>query len=183
LVVPPYNIIKDMNTETRFVAILGWSGSGKTTLLVESLRECSRRGIAASAAKCAHHDPDAAPAGKDSTLFRQAGARASLYIGERGMARFEAAPEIRDRAFFEAQFPEDDLVFLEGVTVEGALRVQVSGAARTEAELKFPLGEIDILVTDDEALREAAMATGIRTLRPSGAASLIDIAMEDEHGT
>ncbi|MDP3178220.1 MAG: molybdopterin-guanine dinucleotide biosynthesis protein MobB [Spirochaetaceae bacterium] len=172
-----------MRAKERFISILGWSGSGKTSLLVEALRECSRRGIVASAAKCAHHDPDAAPAGKDSTLFQAAGARASLYIGERGMARFQAAPEIRDRAFFDAQFPEEDLIFLEGLTIEGALRVLTGGAARTQTELKFPLDEIDVLVSDDEALRAAALEAGAVALRPGDAAALIDLAMEEQHGT
>lgn len=172
-----------MKAKARFISILGWSGSGKTSLVVEALRECARRGITASAAKCAHHDPDAAPAGKDSTLFRAAGARASLYIGERGMARFETAPESRDRAFFEAQFPENDLVFLEGVRIDGALRVLTGGAARTRTELKFPLGEIDVLVSDDQALRAAALEAGVRVLGSGEAAALIDLAMEEQHGT
>jgi molybdopterin-guanine dinucleotide biosynthesis protein MobB len=158
-----------------FVSVLGWSNSGKTTLIVRALEECARRGIPAAAIKRARHDPDVAPEGKDSTLYLEAGALASVYVGDRTSARYERSPAVQDLAYFESMLPsEAALAFLEGAAVEGAVVVLAAGGASSLPELKRPAGECSVLIADDPSLREAAAATGILVLASSEIAKLID---------
>jgi molybdopterin-guanine dinucleotide biosynthesis protein MobB len=134
-----------------FVSVIGWSGTGKTTLIVRALEECLRRGIAASAAKRARHEADIDPGGKDSARFLVAGARASLYVGDRTSARFTRSPGKQDAAFYSSFLTDERLVFLEGTRVDGAVTVQVAGSAHDQAGLKLPLSDCDILIAEDPA--------------------------------
>lgn len=165
-----------------FVSVLGWSGTGKTRLVAGALAECRRRGLAAAAVKRAHHEPDLAPAGKDSTLFLEAGALASLYVGDRGSALFLPSPAAPDRGFYERLLPGADIVFLEGARAEGALVVLVGGGAKEPAELKLPPAEADILVTADRGLALAGREAGLEVLDPDEFETLVDI-MEARRGT
>jgi len=163
-----------------FVSVIGWSGSGKTSLVARALAECKRRGIAAAAAKRSHHEAAVAPAGKDSTAYLEAGAIASLYVGDRSLAFYAPTPELQDRGFYEAMLGGARIVFLEGAEVEGAVRVLVAGGARSPAELKRPASEFDILVAEDSSL--AAGAPDVAVFRPGDIGAIID-RLEARHGT
>jgi molybdopterin-guanine dinucleotide biosynthesis protein MobB len=171
-----------MEPEKAFVTVLGYSSTGKTTLITAALRACVRRGVKASAAKCVRHDYDVAPSGKDSTLFLEAGASASLFVGRSRAVLYEAAPEERDKAFFSARLPDSEIVFLEGALVDGALRVLTAGDAKKESDLKLRLCDIDILATDDPGLIAAASAAGKAVIAPGDGDALVDM-VEVRHGT
>ena len=164
------------------MSTIGWSGSGKTTLVVQALEECRRRGIPAAAAKAAHHEPDVAPTGKDSTAFLGAGALASLYMGDNGAALFMPSPPAPDAAFFQSLFPDAELVFLEGLELDGAFVAQTARAGSEESKLKRPLAEVDLLVTDDPGIAASARAVGTAVLDPAEIPRLVDI-LEARNGT
>lgn len=56
----------------------GWSGAGKTTLIKQLIPALIEKGIRLSIIKHAHHSFDVDTPGKDSYLFRKAGARQTL---------------------------------------------------------------------------------------------------------
>jgi molybdopterin-guanine dinucleotide biosynthesis protein B len=58
----------------KIFGLAGWSGSGKTTLLAGLIPELTRRGVAVSTIKHAHHRFDIDTPGKDSYEHRRAGA-------------------------------------------------------------------------------------------------------------
>ncbi len=167
-------------SKVSFVSVVGWSGSGKTTLISKAIEECRRRGIIAGAAKRARHDADVALEGKDSSLFLKAGAVASLYVGDHSTARFEASPALQDRAFYERLLPGAAIVFLEGASVEGAIRVLVAGGARHAGELKRPISECDILVSREDIPAEGLPAP--RLIHPDSIGDLVDF-LEAQYGS
>lgn len=165
---------------TLFVSVIGWSGSGKTSLVVRALAECKRRGIAAAAAKRAHHEAAVAPEGKDSTAYLEAGAIASLYIGDQGIALLGPRPESLDKAFYQSLLPGAETIFLEGAYVEGAIRILVAGGAQSPSELKRPLSECDILVAADPSIAVGIPAPVV--FRPDDIEAIIEY-LEAHRGT
>lgn len=70
----------------RIFGLAGWSGSGKTTLVTRLLPELTRRGIAVSTLKHAHHNFDVDQPGKDSWRHREAGASEVMIASSRRWA-------------------------------------------------------------------------------------------------
>ena len=96
--------------------LAGWSGSGKTTLLTRLIPELSRRGLAVSTVKHAHHRFDLDQPGKDSHTHREAGATEVLIASS---ARWALMHELRgadEPALPEllARMSPVDLVLVEG---------------------------------------------------------------------
>lgn len=96
--------------------VIGWKNSGKTTLMVRLVEEFSRRGYSVSAIKHAHHRFDIDHPGRDSYLFREAGARQVALASPR---RWAFMHELRGEE--EPRFPEIlshfgpcDLILVEG---------------------------------------------------------------------
>ncbi len=96
--------------------VIGWKNSGKTTLMVRLVEEFSRRGYSVSAVKHAHHSFDIDHPGRDSYLFREAGARQVALASPK---RWAVMHELRDEE--EPRFKEIlshigpcDLILVEG---------------------------------------------------------------------
>ena len=70
----------------RVFGLAGWSGSGKTTLVARLLPELTRRGLAVSTVKHAHHSFDLDQPGKDSWRHREAGASEVMIASARRWA-------------------------------------------------------------------------------------------------
>ncbi|HET6160443.1 MAG TPA: molybdopterin-guanine dinucleotide biosynthesis protein B [Dongiaceae bacterium] len=77
----------------KILGLGGWSGAGKTTLLAKLIPELTRRGVAVSTMKHAHHGFDVDQPGKDSYVHRQAGATEVLIASEK---RWALMHELRD---------------------------------------------------------------------------------------
>jgi len=161
-----------MSRETCFVSVLGWSGSGKTTFVVSALEECRRRGLSAAAVKRARHDADVSLDGKDSTLFLDAGAVTSLYVGDSRVARFSVTPTVQDRAFYLRECGDLDYIFMEGAEVEGCIRVGLAGSADRPEGLKRPAQECDLVLSSDAGLVKALAGTAC--LDPHAIPEIID---------
>jgi len=161
-----------VSSRTLYVSVLGWSGTGKTTFIVKAIEECRRRGISAAAVKRARHEADVAPEGKDSTLYLEAGASSSLYVGDRSLVLFAPTPPVLDRAFYERHFEDVDIVFLEGAEVEGSVRVVVAGAATSPDELKRRPGECDLLIAASPEL--VGDGTETKVISPNAVSEILD---------
>jgi molybdopterin-guanine dinucleotide biosynthesis adapter protein len=111
----------------KVLGLAGWSGSGKTTLLVALLPELTRRGLAVSTVKHAHHAFDVDSPGKDSWRHREAGAREVLISSSRRWAlmhELRGAPEPRLDELL-ARLSPVDLVLVEGFKAERREKLEV----------------------------------------------------------
>jgi molybdopterin-guanine dinucleotide biosynthesis protein MobB len=156
------------------VSFFGWSESGKTTLIEALIQACLQRGIPCGAAKCTRAAGAFEPEGKDSARFRAAGASPVAFIGSGAggtTAIFIPTPESPDRAWLEALFPGQGILFVEGLEVEGALRVLVH---RGEGPEKRSSSEADILVCEDAGRRSAWEAVGRLAFPPDAVGSILD---------
>ncbi|HEX6843059.1 MAG TPA: molybdopterin-guanine dinucleotide biosynthesis protein B [Stellaceae bacterium] len=103
-------------SDQRLFGLAGWSGSGKTTLLTRLLPELTRRGLAVSTVKHAHHSFDVDKPGKDSWLHREAGATEVMISSAARWAlmhEHRGAPEAT-LAELVRQMSPVDLIIVEG---------------------------------------------------------------------
>jgi molybdopterin-guanine dinucleotide biosynthesis adapter protein len=100
----------------RIYGVTGWKNSGKTHLMVRLVAELTRRGLAVSTVKHAHHGADTDHPGTDSYRHREAGARQVVLASP---ARWALMHELRD----EPEPPLDRLLEhldpVDPVLVEG----------------------------------------------------------------
>lgn len=111
----------------RVIGLAGWSGAGKTTLLVRLIPELTRRGLAVSTLKHAHHAFEIDRPGKDSFEHRAAGAREVLVASAR---RWALVHEMREEdepslAVLLGQLAPVDLVVVEGYKAYAHPKIEV----------------------------------------------------------
>lgn len=160
-------------SDTLFVSFVGWSGTGKTTFISASLEECRRRGIRTAAVKRARREADIEPEGKDSALFLEAGAGLSIYVGDRTSVLFRPTPSDQGRDFYSSFLSGETFAFLEGQRLDGALTVLMAGYAKSQADLKLPLSECDILIAEDPS--RLGIADGrLPVFKPGAVADFVD---------
>ena len=157
-----------------WITVLGWSGTGKTTLIARLVGEFGARGLSCACAKRARHAPAIAPEGKDSTLFLQAGARASAYVGDSGAAIFLPPASCQDRAYYAALLPPADIVILEGAEVEGALKILVTGEEADLSKIKRPPEDADFIVSRNASLIDTCAGRGAAALHADNVGELAD---------
>jgi molybdopterin-guanine dinucleotide biosynthesis protein MobB len=145
---------------TRFACFMGWSNTGKTGLIASCAASLRRRGAAVAAIKSVKHGASFNVPGKDSTRFFEACGMAAV-VSPAETNAIRQTPETWGREYAESLFPDAEVILIEGHVVEGAVRVLVGGAATSESDLKFPLEDYDVLVTDDQVLAGRAEATGL----------------------
>jgi molybdopterin-guanine dinucleotide biosynthesis protein B len=137
----------------RIFGLAGWSGSGKTTLLTRLIPELTRRGIAVSTIKHAHHEFDIDKPGKDSWLHRQAGAREVMVSSAR---RFALMHELRDAPEpslneLIARMASVDVLMVEGFKRDVHPKLEVHRPSVGKPFL-YPDDPHIIAVASDEAL-------------------------------
>ncbi len=139
---------------------MGWSNTGKTGWIASCAALLHQRGVSVAAIKSVKHGASFNLPGKDSTRFFEAcGMAAVVSADETNVIR--RTPEAWDGAYAGSLFPDAEVILIEGQVVAGAVRVLIGGGATSEAELKFPLEDFDILVTDDPGLSGRAKAAGL----------------------
>lgn len=111
------------------LGFIGWSGAGKTTLLMQLIPLFRARGLRLALGKHTHHDFQIDHPGKDSYLFRQAGANQVLIAGRQrwaviGENHNTAEPDFAALIsyFDQAQL---DLIFVEGFKQSGFPSIEV----------------------------------------------------------
>lgn len=115
----------------RLIGLAGWSGAGKTTLMTRLIPEMTRRGVAVSTLKHAHHAFDVDRPGKDSYEHRSAGARQVLVASANRwalMTELRGAPEPK-LAELLRQFAPVDLVIVEGFKRDAHPKIEVHRSA------------------------------------------------------
>lgn len=144
----------------RFACFIGWSNTGKTGFMERCITELDVHGMSVGAIKCVHHGASFNLPGKDSTRYFAAGAVAAL-ISDDETIRVERTPAGWGRDHAQSVFPTADVILVEGRVIPGAIRVLVGGPAATTDELKRPLADFDVLITDAADLADIAGHSGL----------------------
>jgi molybdopterin-guanine dinucleotide biosynthesis protein B len=117
--------------------IAGWSGSGKTTLIEKLVPQFTRRGLAVSVIKHAHHGFDLDRPGKDSYRHREAGATRVLMLSTDRwvlMNELRGAPEPDLEAQLALLAP-CDVVLIEGFKAAAVPKVEIYRTANGKPPL------------------------------------------------
>lgn len=130
------------------VAVCGRKNSGKTTLLVRLVEELVRRGVRTAVIKHDGHDFSCDIPGTDSYRFQEAGAYGTaVYSRYRTFIHKAGEPEPEELI---RQFPEADLIFIEGMKGSTYPKLEVVRREISDEPVSNPEGRF-LLVTDWEA--------------------------------
>lgn len=145
------------------------------TACIELIR---KKGLGVTAIKRAFHELKIDWTGSDSDKFSQAGAENVMVLGNEKSVIFSQdydrtnGPSIEDLLRL---FPHTDIFLLEGFvpevsilqspkdsqeTKENLLKVMCAGEAVKMEELKYPIQDIDILITESDELAKEALSAG-----------------------
>ena len=142
----------------RVIGLAGWSGAGKTTLLRRVIPLLSKRGLAVSTLKHAHHSFDIDQPGKDSWEHRQAGAKEVLVASS---VRWALMHELRTDTEFTlpellTRMSAVDLVLVEGFKRDRHPKIEIYRRANGKP-LLYPDDPSIIAVASDTALPGLAL--------------------------
>lgn len=129
------------------VAISGLSGSGKTRLLARLIPALVARGVRVGAVKHTRHPHAFDLPGKDTDVFRRAGALAAAIEGPHGLAYF--GPPAGGARALATLLPEVDLVVAEGFKAEPLPRVEVHRRSVSREFLCATDRRVLAIVTDE----------------------------------
>ncbi|MDH3718171.1 MAG: molybdopterin-guanine dinucleotide biosynthesis protein B [Planctomycetota bacterium] len=136
------------------IHIIGRKNSGKTTLIVELVQHLSSRGYRVATVKHTHHQHELDTPGKDSYRHRLAGAAAVGILSPSLSAVFWPPAASEDGAArydrLLANFPDCDLVLVEGDSQANAIRIEVWRKAESETPMVLDDKTITGVVTDDD---------------------------------
>ncbi len=148
--------------------IVGWKNSGKTTLTSRLIAEFTARGFKVAAVKHAHHGFDVDQPGRDSYLFREAGAREVAVVSANRVAimqelRGEDEPGLDD---ILSRLHGSDLILIEGFKTHDHPKIEarrrdsassdplagaVPGVVALAADHKTEAGGLPVFGLDDVA--------------------------------
>ena len=147
-----------MAQAAKTMGFAGWSGSGKTSLLIKLIPELTRRGIAVSTIKHAHHSFEIDRPGKDSHRHRVAGASEVLVSSANRWALIHegrGAPELGLDELLVHLAPVD-LVLVEGFKASAHAKLEVHRGANGKPLLHLDDPKI-FAIASDVALADAAI--------------------------
>ena len=105
---------------------VGHSGSGKTTLIEKLICELNSRGLKVATIKHAHHKVVLDTPGKDSWLYKQAGAAMSMLVTSNELQLVADAVDRREPEQLAQRFlGEADLVLAEGFSQASGVKIEV----------------------------------------------------------
>ena len=134
-----------MESRARVVAVSGVKNSGKTSLIVRLLPALIRRGLRVAVVKHDGHCFEADRPGTDSFRCLEAGAVGTAVFDGEKYQLVRRAPVAED--FLLAQFPEADLILLEGFKNSLWPKVEIVRAAVSGCPVSHPSTRL-ALVTD-----------------------------------
>ncbi len=129
------------------VAVSGPSGAGKTRLITRLIVLLRRRGVSVAVLKHTGHRHGFDSPGKDTDLFRRAGAVASAIQGPEGLALF--APPVTGARGLARLLPPCDLILAEGWREEHLPRLEVHRRRIAPGFLCATDRRVFALVSDD----------------------------------
>jgi molybdopterin-guanine dinucleotide biosynthesis protein MobB len=133
------------------IAVSGPSGAGKTRLICLLLPRLGARGLRVGVVKHTRHVHGFDVPGKDTELFRRAGARGAAITGPAGTAWF--GPPVAGARALARLLPPVDVVLAEGFTGERLPRVEVHRRRVSRAFLCEGDRGVFAVVTDEPAPR------------------------------
>lgn len=127
------------------IAVSGVKNSGKTTLVTKLVSELVARGLQVATIKHDAHSFEPDVPGRDSYRHREAGAYGSaVFDGEKSMVIKNGARAIEDMI---AQFPEADIIVLEGAKQTDWPKIEIVRASNSSTPVCDP-STLVALVTD-----------------------------------
>lgn len=115
----------------RIYGVVGWKNTGKTGLMERLVAEITRRGLAVSTVKHAHHSVDVDQPGRDSHRHREAGAREVLLASRRRWALMHELRDAPEPALDDLlpRLSPADLVLVEGYKSAGHPKLETYRSA------------------------------------------------------
>lgn len=115
-----------MNFQIPIVSFVGKSNTGKTTLVVKIINELKARGYKVAAIKHSHHELELDTQGKDSWLYRQAGADTVIAASRNlvGIMRW-SEQEIPLSEIVNTYLQDVDIIVVEGYKTEAIPKIEV----------------------------------------------------------
>lgn len=132
-------------SEPLVVAVSGVKNSGKTTLIQSVLPALAEAGLKVAVIKHDGHSFDPDPPGTDTGRFMAAGAAGTAIFDGEKFKIVKKRPVTED--FLITQFPEADLVLLEGFKYTAWPKLEVVRRGNSEAPVSDP-ATLLALVTD-----------------------------------
>jgi molybdopterin-guanine dinucleotide biosynthesis protein B len=132
----------------KIVSFVGWSGAGKSTLLEKIIRQLIAQKYRVTVIKHAPHAYHLQPEGKDTYMFREAGAEAVWLVSKSELIKMESRPEERDlKSYIIHGNPGADFIFLEGLVLDRVPLIEVFDHT-ISTTLKYPLEKLSAIVSD-----------------------------------
>jgi len=139
-------------------------------LVTSCIKLLRKRNLGVTAIKRAFHELKIDWTGSDSDKFSQAGAENVMVLGTGKSVIFSQdydrtnVPSTKDLMRF---FPQADVLLLEGFVPEvipesslKVIKIMCAGEAVKTEELKYPIQDIDILITESDELAKEALSAG-----------------------
>ena len=130
------------------IAVCGLKNSGKTTLLTRLVAEAAGRGLKIAVIKHDGHDFTCDVPGTDSYRMKEAGAYGSAVFSKNRIFIHKETEEEQLNTLIE-QFPEADIIFLEGMKDSCYPKIEVIRKEISDSPVSNPEGRF-LIVTDWE---------------------------------
>ncbi len=122
------------------ICVVGSKDSGKTTVAKEMIADLASRGLRVAAAKHSHHDFNMSEEGRDTTLFRDAGAKDVFFISPGGTTSLRSFDSEEKLQVAMARYaPWADILVAEGWRKSALPKVLVFLEAEKATEREFPV--------------------------------------------
>lgn len=139
--------------KTPVIGFVGFSGAGKTTIVTKLIKALRAKGLSVAVIKHTHHHFDIDRKGKDSYLFREAGAQ-QVILGSKHrfvkMVELDASTPEPSLSMLLNQLDTEelDLILFEGFKHSDYPKIEVNQTAQNKPFLFSDDTQIIALVTD-----------------------------------
>jgi len=132
----------------KIVTITGKSNSGKTTVIEKLIKHYSSKGLKVSVVKSMKHQFQIDREGKDTYRYKEAGVFSwAITNGEEYALHSKIDSPISPLDIAVKNFPDSDIIFIEGYKEGGSAKIEVIGSADEEPLFKRD-GLIKAILTD-----------------------------------
>lgn len=136
----------------KVIHIIGKKNNGKTTLITDLVKELTSRGIRVGTIKHCGHRHELDTPGKDSFLYREAGASSVIILAPNLTAMFmEPKEEDYSYSSLKMAFANCDIVLVEGHSLGPGPNIEVWRKDVGTSPLALEREDILGIVTDDPA--------------------------------
>ena len=131
------------------------------------------RGIRSGAIKCVRHSGSFNLPGKDTSRFFDAGADSAIISDHETHVVYHPVPGWNS-VYARTLFPEAHVIMVEGRVLDDAISVLVGGSAETTDQLKQPMNDFDVLITDSPELSAIAVDNACQVFGSGQAEDFLD---------